>query len=272
MADKLIIKDHFTNTAVVWRDKIYKPKKQQGLFEYFDKQYRFDHVVAITPAAKREWRAIDIGCGAGQLLPILTKMGFETYGLDVSGQMVKLARQYCEHEGVDVDVKVGDCENLQYPDNFFDLYVAMGVIEYMDDDGLILTEIKRVLRPGGTVIMTLRNIRSVHVRWREFIRGSIEIMLRRLVGRITGRQARKFATLSREHYPERFRAKLELLGFECQEERYTHFHFLPYPLNRLFFWLEAIVGKSMEKIFDGMKLPRLSSTYIIKFTKPGKMN
>ena len=40
--DKAIIHDHFSTTAKTWRDQVYKSKNQQGVFEYFDKQYRFD--------------------------------------------------------------------------------------------------------------------------------------------------------------------------------------------------------------------------------------
>ena len=49
--DKKIIHDHFSRTANVWKDQIYKPKNQQRAFEYFDKQYRFDYVTEMIPQA-----------------------------------------------------------------------------------------------------------------------------------------------------------------------------------------------------------------------------
>ena len=45
----------------------------------------------------------------------------------------ELAKQEAERSNVDAEIQIGDCEYLDYPDNYFDVYVAMGVIEYMDE-------------------------------------------------------------------------------------------------------------------------------------------
>ena len=159
--DKKIIHDHFSRTADVWKNKIYKPQNQQGFFEYFDKQYRFDYSTEMIPQAEmRSTHALDVGCGAGQLVPVLAKKGYEVHAIDVSEEMVDLSRRLAGEENIKADVQVGDCENLEYPDNFFDVYVAMGVIEYMDEDLPMLQEIHRVLKTGGIAIITIRNVRT----------------------------------------------------------------------------------------------------------------
>ena len=82
--------------------------------------------------------------------------------------MVALAKQEAKRSNVDAEIQIGDCEYIDYPDNYFNVYVAMGLIEYMDDDLPMLKEIQRVLKPGGIAIVTIRNILSLHVRWRTF--------------------------------------------------------------------------------------------------------
>ncbi len=269
MTDKTIIKDHFSRTSDVWRDSVYKEKEQQGVFEYYDKQYRFDYVVDMIPAAPDEkQRALDVGCGAGQLLPILVEKGYNTYAIDVSQQMIDIAKQVCEQQDIVVDFRIEDCENLDYPDNYFDVYVSMGVIEYMDEDSRTLNEIKRVLRPGGIAIVTTRNINSVHVRWRTVYVSKIEVKLKNIIRRILGMQTKPYLAISREHNPPEFCRKLSSMSFKLMEEKYAHFRTLPAPLDRWLKWIEAVTGKIMEIFFSDGKFTFLASTYIVKFQKP----
>lgn len=268
MTDKTIIKDHFSGTALVWRDKIYKHRAQQGIFEYFDKQYRFDYVVNMMPqSTKDQSRALDVGCGAGQLLPVLAEKGYNTYAIDVSQQMIDCAQQVCEREKINADLQLGDCENLTFPDNFFDLYVAMGVIEYMDNDIHMLNEIKRVLRPGGIAIVTLRNVRSVHVRWRTAYMSLIETKLKNIIRSVMGKKTKPYRSISKEHNPDSFRGQVASLSLKILDERYAHFRTLPAPFDIWFKWLEAIPGKIMEKYCSVGKLTFMASTYIVKFQK-----
>ena len=268
MTNKAVINEHFSKTAEVWRDKIYKSRKKQGLFEYYDKQYRFDYVVDMIPPAKNNGqRALDMGCGAGQLIPLLVERGYQAYAIDIALPMLNLTRQVCQQYGIKAEVKVGDCENLDYPDNFFDLYVAMGVIEYMDNDVPMLKEIKRVLRPGGIAIVTVRNITSIHVRWREVYRKLLEAKMKNMIRRILGKKTVPYRTISRQHNPRQLRKLLESMSFKFLGQRYAHFHTLPAPLNRLLAGLEAVLGKGMEKCFCKGKVPFLASSYIIKFQK-----
>ncbi len=268
MTDKTIIKDHFSDTAFVWRDKIYKQRTQQGIFEYFDKQYRFDYVVNMIPQSRKDQsRALDVGCGAGQLLPVLVKKGYHTHAIDVSQQMIDLAKLVCEQKNIIVDFQLGDCESLTFQDNFFDLYVTMGVIEYMDNDAPMLNEIKRVLRPGGIAIVTMRNVNSIHVRWRTVYVSQIEVKLKNIIRRILGKKTKPYLTISREHNPSGFCKQLSSKSFKLIDEKYAHFRTLPAPLDRWLKWLEAISGKIMERYFSDGRFTFMASTYIVKFQK-----
>ncbi|MBN2483468.1 MAG: class I SAM-dependent methyltransferase [Candidatus Omnitrophica bacterium] len=268
MTQKAIIEKHFSKLADVWKDNIYKPIHHQGVFDYFDKQYRFDHVVRmIGHIPEKKGKALDVGCGAGQLLPVLYNYNYDVFAIDVSEAMLSRAREVCQKHNIHANIEWGDCEKLKYPDSFFDLYVAMGVIEYMDTDTPMIHEIYRLLTPDGTAIVTTRNIRCLHIRWRNFFQKNIETPLKNLVRFISKRPLKEYGGISREHDPSRLCQLIKEQGFDVVEQRYVHFHFLPAPLDRWLKPVEAIVGKWMERHFGGAKFSFLASAYIVKFQK-----
>jgi len=95
----------------------------------------------------RRPRILDVGCGTGANLLLLSKYG-EAEGVDVSED----ALAFCRERGLD-KVKLGAGEALPYEDGTFDLVTAFDVVEHMDDDLAGLREMRRVLRPGGRVLL-----------------------------------------------------------------------------------------------------------------------
>ena len=95
----------------------------------------------------RRPRILDVGCGTGANLILLSKYG-DAEGVDVSED----ALAFCRERGLD-KVKLGAGEELPYEDGTFDLVTAFDVVEHMDDDLAGLSEMRRVLRPGGRVLL-----------------------------------------------------------------------------------------------------------------------
>ena len=95
----------------------------------------------------RRPRILDVGCGTGANLIMLSKYG-DAEGVDVSED----ALAFCRERGLD-KVKLGAGEELPYDDGTFDLVTALDVVEHMDDDLAGLSEMQRVLRPGGRVLL-----------------------------------------------------------------------------------------------------------------------
>jgi SAM-dependent methyltransferase len=95
----------------------------------------------------RRPRILDVGCGTGANLLLLSKYG-DAEGVDVSED----ALAFCRERGLS-DVKLGAGEELPYDDNTFDLVTAFDVVEHMDDDLAGLSEMFRVLRPGGHALL-----------------------------------------------------------------------------------------------------------------------
>ena len=95
----------------------------------------------------RRPRILDVGCGTGANLLMLSKYG-DAEGVDISED----ALSFCRERGLD-KVKLGAGEELPYDDGTFDLVTAFDVVEHMDDDLAGLKEMRRVLRPGGHVLL-----------------------------------------------------------------------------------------------------------------------
>ena len=96
---------------------------------------------------ERRPRILDVGCGTGANLIMLSKHG-DAEGVDISED----ALAFCRERGLD-KVKLGAGEKLPYEDATFDLVTALDVVEHMDDDLAGLSEMRRVLRPGGRVLL-----------------------------------------------------------------------------------------------------------------------
>ena len=92
-------------------------------------------------------RILDIGCGTGGNLMMLSQFG-QAEGVDVSADAVA----FCRARGLQ-NVKLGSAESLPYEDATFDLVTALDVVEHLDDDVAGLREMRRVLRPGGRLLM-----------------------------------------------------------------------------------------------------------------------
>lgn len=95
----------------------------------------------------RRPRILDVGCGTGANLLMLSEYG-EAEGVDIAED----ALAFCRERGLD-KVRLGAGEELPYEDGTFDLVTAFDVVEHMDDDLAGLREMRRVLRPGGRVLL-----------------------------------------------------------------------------------------------------------------------
>ncbi|MFH1490175.1 MAG: class I SAM-dependent methyltransferase [Pseudomonadota bacterium] len=88
-------------------------------------------------------RILDIGCGSGNQLLFLNKMGLDPSGVDASPYMIARAR---ERLGDRCTLKTGRAEDLPYDDNEFDLAIMINTLEFLDDPLEALKEAARVAR------------------------------------------------------------------------------------------------------------------------------
>lgn len=115
---------------------------EPGAFEFFD---RLD----IQPGT----RLLDIGCGAGQLTIPAAKRGIDVVGIDLAQNLVDQANERARAENLSVQIDQGDAEALPYPDASFDVALSLIGSMFAPRPELVASEMVRVCRPGGRVIM-----------------------------------------------------------------------------------------------------------------------
>ena len=93
--------------------------------------------------------ALDIGAAAGGNTRVLRRHGWRPVALEYSRDGARVARER------GLTVVRGDATNLPAGAGTFDLVTAFDVIEHIEDDYLATAEIHRVLRPGGTLLVTV---------------------------------------------------------------------------------------------------------------------
>jgi ubiquinone/menaquinone biosynthesis C-methylase UbiE len=102
-------------------------------------------------------RALEVGCGPGVMLEAAAgrcSPGM-LHAVDVQPEMVRRAGRRLARRGVeDVEIATADAAALPYPDASFDLVYMVTVLGELPDPGRALQEIRRVLRPGGTLAIT----------------------------------------------------------------------------------------------------------------------
>jgi ubiquinone/menaquinone biosynthesis C-methylase UbiE len=104
-----------------------------------------------------EGSLLDIGTGPGWLLPKLHELAPELQltGLDASEAMVAKACENMDTVGLShcIEVRQGNASRLEFPDGSFDTVVSTASIHHWKDPTAALSEVHRVLRPGGLALL-----------------------------------------------------------------------------------------------------------------------
>jgi SAM-dependent methyltransferase len=95
---------------------------------------------------------LDAGCGEGYMGRLLAERGARVVGADISDSLLAAARAHGDAERLGLRYTVASLEDLPEPDDSFDLVVCNHVLSDVSDPGRALTELGRVLRPGGRLI------------------------------------------------------------------------------------------------------------------------
>lgn len=106
---------------------------------------------------KGKEKILDVGCGRGFYLKILSdfKLGLDLYGVDLNSKYLQIAEKFIKDESV--NLTKSDICNLPFKDDYFDRIIASEILEHIPDDQRAISELLRVLRPGGIVLITVPN-------------------------------------------------------------------------------------------------------------------
>jgi SAM-dependent methyltransferase len=120
----------------------------------------------------RGGRLIDIGCGVGNGLIIFhERYGIEGIGVDVSDGMLNVAREKLVGRDLPIEVHQLDGEQLPYEDDSFDAGISFEVLEHTPNPARLLSEMARLVKPGGAIVVTTPNTLWEPVHWLAAVTG-----------------------------------------------------------------------------------------------------
>ncbi len=158
-------------TCLKNNEVIKKAYKKQVFF--YDILYgiitKFGRKRAVNLINKRSGKVLEVGVGTGLSLPSYMKH-LEIYSIDISPDMLKKARQRIHKKGLYhvKELKEMSADALECPDNFFDTVVAMYVMTVVPDPDKVMSELKRVCKPGGEILLVNHFSKNIGIQgWME---------------------------------------------------------------------------------------------------------
>lgn len=141
--------------------------------EYFDKiAHRYDEwyktkvggyvdktekKLVFSMIKTKHGNALDLGCGTGNYTLELYKRGFQVVGVDISRRMLKIAQKKLPNAKF---IKA-NAYSLPFEDNTFDLVLSVTMLEFIHEPEKVLSEVYRVLKPGGEAVIGTMNGKSM---------------------------------------------------------------------------------------------------------------
>jgi SAM-dependent methyltransferase len=199
-------------------------------------------------------RVLDMGCGAGRHAFEMYRRGADVVAFDQDGdelagvlELFAAMREAGEvPAGAEADIKQGDALSLPFADGEFDRVVAAEVLEHIPDDTTAIAELARVLRPGGTLAVTVPRWLPEKVCW----------ALSREYHEVEGGHVRIYTA-------DELVAKLRVAGLVFEGREHTHGLHAPY------WWLKCAVGVDNDRnrlvsayhrllVWDIMKRPAVT--------------
>jgi ubiquinone/menaquinone biosynthesis C-methylase UbiE len=151
-----LVEAYFHKEADFWEEIYYGT----GIFELIHQRrlriiLDFIDKFAQPPHA----RALDVGCGAGPATVALARRDYHAYAVDAVLEMVDATRRAVARQGLQSKVTCvrGDINHLPFPNQFFSLVIAVGVLPWLPSTEAAVDEMCRVLEPGGRMILTIDN-------------------------------------------------------------------------------------------------------------------
>ena len=110
---------------------------------------------AIQSTGQTSGKVLDVGCASGNFLKGMHDRGWQAYGVEPSAYASKYA-----NEVLGLDVKHGYLREGLFEDNFFDLVMLWDVFEHLEDPEYSLRVMHKIIKPGGTLLLSLPNSKS----------------------------------------------------------------------------------------------------------------
>lgn len=124
-----------------------------------EKLYAWRSGQVLRRLKRKNAKVLDIGCGRGLLLRAFQRNGCDVTGTEFSDDACRFAREVLK-----LPVRVGGLQELNFPENSFDVVTMWHVLEHVSDPRPTLAEVSRILKPGGLFLVAVPNFGSPEAR------------------------------------------------------------------------------------------------------------
>ena len=240
----------FDRTAPGYAAARYGPRARPFHRAFFGTRLRLAaEALMQLPAGSR---VVDVGCGPSPLAPGLRARGISVVGVDLAPGMLRAAR------AAGALPVLGSAAALPLADGSADAMVLLGVTTYAPDPGPLLREARRVLRPGGILVVTATNAWSPDTLVRGWLRGAAARMRR------GGDRVLTSGVPVHAHGTADFEAAIRTAGLEPVGRRGHNFTF--FPLGLLLETPSVILSRAAEA---ARLPPGLASDTVYTARRPG---
>jgi len=127
-----------------------------AMMEWLQEQlYAWRSRQVLRRLKQKNAKVLDVGCGRGLLLRAFQQQGCDVTGTEFSDGACRFAREVLK-----LPVRVGLLDQLNFPDQSFDIVVMWHVLEHVSDPRPMVAEVARLLRPGGILLVAVPNFGS----------------------------------------------------------------------------------------------------------------
>jgi ubiquinone/menaquinone biosynthesis C-methylase UbiE len=250
-----IVKHYYEGEARQYDREFYGSKDGYPTLQY---RHRYMLDMALNLTLPADARVLDIGCGPGEMVLDLARHDWRIWGIDIAAAMVDIAKEKVAQAKVhnEIHLATGDIEALDFEDQFFDLIICSGVVEYLPGDAKWMHEISRVLKPGGVLIINVTNRWALR-KWTaplleplkksKLLHGTMNFVKERILGR---GKLHHFPFRPRVHSPKAFDRYLEVNGYQKLEFRYFDFSVAVAPFDTVLGFVTIPIRRWMERFSD----------------------
>lgn len=174
-------------------------------FEKEQLRFQASEVSRLMAQNPSRLRFLDLGCGSGATVKAATDLGWEAIGIDLDPELIRIGR-----EQFSIDIRCSQILDNNLDDNHFDFIRLRDVLEHLPHPYDVLMEAKRLLVPGGIVLIVVPNQGGLVTSARAFLKGKVDMIavarpphhlhgftpqtLKRLVDRVGFKQQQIFTT------------------------------------------------------------------------------
>lgn len=148
-----------TETSAAAPDLAAVKKRQQETWSSGDFAVVASRIVLVAEALcdsadlQAGWRVLDVATGSGNAAIAAARHGCTAVGIDYVPELIRTGQVRAAAEGLDVELLVGDAENLPFADDTFDAATSVFGCMFAPDHVRTAAELVRVTKPGGTIAL-----------------------------------------------------------------------------------------------------------------------